>query len=283
MKISTLSALALLGVAMAMAGCFPANETGQPYLVQDSIGGTPDLNPIDPPTDSDTPDVNDTDMADAADGANDSEGDEDVVPDTVIGCIDGDPCDDGNPCTVDDTCNEGVCLGLPKVCPGDGSCIHGACNQDTGECDLVLANEGQPCNDGNLCSFDNQCMEGTCIGIPALCDDEDPCTNDICMPDEGCILWSDNMIIPVGAPNTAAALAFMNYVYEPEVAADIAEYVNYVSPVAGVKEILAKRDPKLAENQLIFPDDKFTADCTIQPSPEDEQAVTEAFESVLSG
>ncbi len=103
------------------------------------------------------------------------------------------------------------------------------------------------------------------------------------MPDEGCILWSDNMIIPVGAPNTAAALEFMNYVYEPEVAADIAEYVNYVSPVSGVKEILEKRDPKLAENQLIFPDDQFTADCTIQPSPEDEQAVTEAFESVLSG
>lgn len=103
------------------------------------------------------------------------------------------------------------------------------------------------------------------------------------MPDEGCILWSDNMLIPVGAPNPAAALEFMNYVYDPEVQADIAAYVNYVTPVEGVKEILAKRDPELAENQLIFPDERFTADCTIQPSPEDEQTVTEAFESVLSG
>ncbi len=103
------------------------------------------------------------------------------------------------------------------------------------------------------------------------------------MPDEGCMLWTDNMEIPVGAPNTAAALAFMDYVYDPEVAADITEYVQYVSPVAGVKEILTERDPKLAENQLIFPDESFTADCTIQVSPEGEEEVTEAFESVLQG
>ena len=103
------------------------------------------------------------------------------------------------------------------------------------------------------------------------------------MPDEGCMLWTDNMEIPIGAPNTAAALAFMNYVYDPEVAADITEYVQYITPVAGVKEIFEKRDPELAENQLIFPDEEFTADCTIQQSPEDEDAVTEAFEAVLQG
>jgi spermidine/putrescine transport system substrate-binding protein len=103
------------------------------------------------------------------------------------------------------------------------------------------------------------------------------------MPDEGCMLWTDNMMIPVGAPNTAAALAFMDYVYDPEVAADITEYVQYVSPVNGVKEILTKRDPEIANNQLIFPDEQFTKDCTIQQSPEDEQTVTEAFESVLAG
>ncbi len=103
------------------------------------------------------------------------------------------------------------------------------------------------------------------------------------MPDEGCMLWTDNMLIPVGAPNTAAALAFMDYVYDPQVAADITEYVQYVSPVNGVKEILVDRDPKIANNQLIFPDDQYTKDCTIQLSPEDEQTVEEAFESVLAG
>ena len=53
----------------------------------------------------------------------------------------------------------------------------------------------------------------------------------------------------------------MNFVYEPKVQADIAAFVNYVTPVDGVKEILAKRDPKLAKNQLIFPDEQFIADC----------------------
>ena len=97
------------------------------------------------------------------------------------------------------------------------------------------------------------------------------------------MLWSDNMLIPVGAPNTAAALEFMNYVYDPQVQANIAAYVNYFAPVSGVKEVLANRDPDLAENPLIFPDDQFTADCSTQVSPKDEQGVNEAFESVLTG
>jgi len=105
------------------------------------------------------------------------------------------------------------------------------------------------------------------------------------MPTEGCILWSDNMVIPVGAPNPTAAEAWVNYVYDPEVQADIAEYVNYVTPVEGVKEILAKREPELAKNQLIFPSDSFTKNCTIQPTPtgEEEQKITAAFEAVLNG
>jgi spermidine/putrescine transport system substrate-binding protein len=104
------------------------------------------------------------------------------------------------------------------------------------------------------------------------------------MPTEGCILWSDNMVIPIGAPNPTAAEAWIDYVYEPPVQADIAEYVNYVTPVEGVKEILAQREPELANNQLIFPSESFTKNCTIQPTPtgEEEQKITAAFEAVLN-
>jgi spermidine/putrescine transport system substrate-binding protein len=104
-------------------------------------------------------------------------------------------------------------------------------------------------------------------------------------PEEGCNLWSDNMVIPIGAPNEAAALEFMNYVYDPEVQADIAEYVNYVTPVDGVREVLAERDPTLAENDLIFPDEEFTADCTPQAplSPEDEPEVIGEYQKVIGG
>jgi spermidine/putrescine transport system substrate-binding protein len=106
-------------------------------------------------------------------------------------------------------------------------------------------------------------------------------------PDEGCNLWFDMMAIPAGAPNTAAALEFMNFTYEPDVQADIAAFVNYVTPVAGVKEILAERDPKLAQNDLIFPSEQFTANCYPfqEPpgSPEDVQEVEEAWNEVIGG
>jgi spermidine/putrescine transport system substrate-binding protein len=106
-------------------------------------------------------------------------------------------------------------------------------------------------------------------------------------PDEGCNVWFDMMAIPAGAPNTPAALEFMNFAYEPEVQADIAAFVNYVTPVAGVKEILAKRDPELAKNPLIFPDDQFIADCSPFQEPpgdaEDVQEVEEAWNDVISG
>ena len=105
------------------------------------------------------------------------------------------------------------------------------------------------------------------------------------MPTQGCILWSDNMTIPVGAPNPNAALEWINYVYDPEVAADIAEYVNYITPVDGAKEVLAKRDPALAKNQLIFPSESYTADCSNQPSLDgaDEQEIENAFEQAITG
>jgi spermidine/putrescine transport system substrate-binding protein len=105
------------------------------------------------------------------------------------------------------------------------------------------------------------------------------------MPTEGCMLWSEDMVIPVGAPNPTAAEAFMNYVYEPEVQANIAEYVNYVTPVEGVQEILKKREPELAENDLIFPSASFTKNCSPTPTLEgkEEQNVVRAFDEVLNG
>jgi spermidine/putrescine transport system substrate-binding protein len=105
------------------------------------------------------------------------------------------------------------------------------------------------------------------------------------MPKEGCMLWSTSLEIPVGAPNPEAAQALMNFVYDPKVQADIAEWVNYVTPVAGVKRIVRKRDPKLAENQLIFPSASYTKDCTFEPVLGGElgDEVTQAFEAVITG
>jgi spermidine/putrescine transport system substrate-binding protein len=103
------------------------------------------------------------------------------------------------------------------------------------------------------------------------------------MPTEGCTQWMENMVIPVGAPNTAAALAWMNFVYRPEVAVDITEYVEYISPVQGVKELLAKRGSELAESEIVFPTEEFTRKCTGQTTPPDFERVNEAWQDVLTG
>ncbi len=105
------------------------------------------------------------------------------------------------------------------------------------------------------------------------------------MPTEGCMLWSEDMIIPVGAPNPTAAEAFMNYVYKPEVQANIAAYVNYVTPVEGVQEVLQKTEPEVAENDLIFPSSSFTKKCSPTPTLEgkEEKNVLKAFDEVLNG
>jgi len=105
------------------------------------------------------------------------------------------------------------------------------------------------------------------------------------MPKEGCMLWSTSMEIPVGAPDPQAAEEFINYVYDPKVQADIAEWVNYVTPVKGVKAIVRKRDPELAHNQLIFPSASYTKNCTFEPVLGGQLGddVTKAFEAVLTG
>jgi spermidine/putrescine transport system substrate-binding protein len=73
------------------------------------------------------------------------------------------------------------------------------------------------------------------------------------IPDEGAMLWTDNMMMPQKPPHPYAAETMMNYVYDPKVAAKIAAYVNYVTPVEGAQAELEKIDPSLAKNQLIFP------------------------------
>ena len=73
------------------------------------------------------------------------------------------------------------------------------------------------------------------------------------LPDEGGMLWTDNMLIPKGAAHKYTAELLIDFVYDPGIAAQIAAWVNYVTPVKGAKEVLAATDPDLANSPLIFP------------------------------
>ena len=101
-------------------------------------------------------------------------------------------------------------------------------------------------------------------------------------PEEGSMLFTDNMMIPAKAAHPYAAETMMNFVYEPAIAAKIAAYVNYIPPVQGVQEIIAKTDPKLASSPLIFPSEAIRKQLHPYPnlSPADERAMEERMAQV---
>ena len=65
------------------------------------------------------------------------------------------------------------------------------------------------------------------------------------------------MLVPNKAEHKANAEALMNYYYDPEVAATLAAWVNYICPVEGAREAMEKIDPSLVDAPLIFPDDEL--------------------------
>jgi spermidine/putrescine transport system substrate-binding protein len=82
-------------------------------------------------------------------------------------------------------------------------------------------------------------------------------------PEEGLMIWADNMLVPNLATHQANAEEWINYYYEPEIAARLADYVYYICPVKGAQQEMEKIDPDLLENEtlrnLIFPDEKTLA------------------------
>ncbi len=102
-------------------------------------------------------------------------------------------------------------------------------------------------------------------------------------PEEGFLLWSDDMQIPVGAPHASTAQKLMDFVYRPEVQLAITEWVNYVCPVKGVQELMEQRDPELASSELIFPSDESLRTATdLRPLDAQETAALEgAFQRVI--
>ncbi|MFD9651866.1 polyamine ABC transporter substrate-binding protein [Streptomyces mirabilis] len=82
---------------------------------------------------------------------------------------------------------------------------------------------------------------------------------DFIIPDSGYLTSTDNMLIPNKARHKTNAERLMDYYYEPGPAAQLAAYINYVCPVDGVKDELAKIDKSAADNPLIIPDKAMAA------------------------
>ena len=105
------------------------------------------------------------------------------------------------------------------------------------------------------------------------------------LPDSGGTLWGDTFVVPMGSPRKKNAETLMNYYYEPEVAAEVAAWVNYITPVVGAKEVAAEKYPEVADNQLIFPDEETLSNSHIFRTLDsaDDQAFNAEFQRVKLG
>jgi spermidine/putrescine transport system substrate-binding protein len=101
------------------------------------------------------------------------------------------------------------------------------------------------------------------------------------IPDTGGNIWTDNMLIPEGG-DVYTASTFMNFVYDPKIAAQIEDYVNYICPVEGAKEELLKQDPDVANNQLIFPSEETLSKVkAFDPEAADNPDFKDKFQAVI--
>ncbi len=147
---------------------------------------------------------NDGDACSENDGCNDG-----ICQGKVVNCDDGNPCtndscdgqtgcahkantspcSDGDACTQSDTCAASLCVsGVVKVCEDNVLCTADSCNKQSGNCVYdALGMNGTPCDDGNVCTLGDNCKGGICsLGIAKECNDNNPCTDDLCDKVKGC-------------------------------------------------------------------------------------------------
>jgi spermidine/putrescine transport system substrate-binding protein len=103
------------------------------------------------------------------------------------------------------------------------------------------------------------------------------------VPKDGGMIWTDNMLIPKGG-NAYAASVLMNWYYQPKIAAEVEDYVNYICPVVGADKVLEKTDPAIAKNPLIFPTKAMLAKThQFDSKALNNQKYKKAFQALIAG
>jgi len=129
--------------------------------------------PDSPPTaDQDSPfdgapeaDLHSSDLAIDADAGVDTQGEMDVQPNPL--CHDNEDCAEYFPA-------------LPP-------CQIAVCDQAEGKCEVQNSPDDSPCDDADVCTVGDTCLDGQCASGPKLeCDDGNPCTDDLCDVESGC-------------------------------------------------------------------------------------------------
>ncbi len=102
---------------------------------------------------------------------------------------------------------------------------------------------------------------------------------DWAFPEHGSTIWIDSLSVPTTSDRLDQAQQLVDYYYDPAVAAAVAAYVQYVTPVDGVKQEIEKINPTLVDNELIFPSDETMAKTVVfRPlTPEEDARYTAMF------
>lgn len=103
------------------------------------------------------------------------------------------------------------------------------------------------------------------------------------VPEAGATLFIDSFCMPNAVESFEQVHTMIDYYYQPEVAAEVAAYVEYVTPVAGAREAMESIDPEMAENPLIFPDEEMSArvyDMRALTAEEDNR-YSQAYQAIL--
>jgi len=104
----------------------------------------------------------------------------------------GGVCNDEDACTSDDACIDGVCQGAAVDCTDGNPCTLDQCDQMTG-CNYPGAPDGTQCDDNNICTAGDECVQGQCVAGEWLfncclansdCDDLYGCSNESCATNE---------------------------------------------------------------------------------------------------
>ena len=115
--------------------------------------------------------------------------------------------------------------------------------------------------------------------------DDDPEPFGFIFPDSGATLWADVFVTSNGATHKRNVEELINFYYDPANAAELALWVNYITPVVGAQDAAAEVDEELAENQLIFPNaDTLSRSKAFRSlTGQEEQRFASAWQNLLLG
>jgi putrescine transport system substrate-binding protein len=102
------------------------------------------------------------------------------------------------------------------------------------------------------------------------------------LPKEGSIMWFDMLAIPKDAPHPAAAHAFINYVLEPAVMADVSNHMAYANANTASTPLV---NPAILDDPVIYPSAADSQRLFVQlaDSPDKARTLTRIWQRFKTG